>query len=98
MERSGQRAVFVDRDGTLIRDVGYLYRADQVEILPRVPEALGLLRDHGFKVVMVTNQSVIARGRLTESLLGEIHRQLCHDLAQLGGARRRRLLLPTPSV
>ena len=85
MERSGQRAVFVDRDGTLIRDVGHLCRADQVEILPRVPEALGLLRDHGFKVVMVTNQSVIARGRLTESLLGEIHRQLCHRLAQLGG-------------
>jgi D-glycero-D-manno-heptose 1,7-bisphosphate phosphatase len=84
-ERSGQRAVFVDRDGTLIRDVGHLCRADQVEILPRVPEALQLLKAGGFKVVMVTNQSVVARGRLTEPVLGEIHRQLLQRLARQGG-------------
>jgi D-glycero-D-manno-heptose 1,7-bisphosphate phosphatase len=85
MEQSGHRAVFVDRDGTMIRDVGHLSRADQLEILSRVPEALHLLRDNDFKVVVVTNQSVIARGRLTEDLLADIHRQLFHRLAQLGG-------------
>jgi D-glycero-D-manno-heptose 1,7-bisphosphate phosphatase len=82
---SGHRAVFVDRDGTLIRDVGHLCRADQVEILPLVPQALRLLNEHHFKVVVVTNQSVIARGRLTEALLTEIHRGLLHRLAELGG-------------
>lgn len=55
-------AVFLDRDGTLIRDVGYLQRITQIELLPRVPEALCLLHDQGFKLVMVTNQSAIARG------------------------------------
>ena len=70
--------------GTLIRDVGHLCRADQVEILPRVPEALRLVKDAGFKVVVVTNQSVIARGRLTEAQLTEIHRQLFHRLAEFG--------------
>ena len=44
VEQGGQRAVFVDRDGTLIRDVGHLCRAEQVEILPRVPEALAASR------------------------------------------------------
>ena len=81
----GHRAVFVDRDGTLIRDVGHLCRADQVEILPWVPQALRLLNEHHFKVVVVTNQSVIARGRLTETLLTEIHRELIDRLAELGG-------------
>lgn len=81
----GHRAVFVDRDGTLIRDVGHLCRADQVEILPLVPQALRLLNEHHFKVVVVTNQSVIARGRLTEALLAEIHGTLCRRLAELGG-------------
>jgi D-glycero-D-manno-heptose 1,7-bisphosphate phosphatase len=85
MEEPGQRAVFVDRDGTMIRDVGHLHRADQMEILPRVPEALRLLKEHGFKVVVITNQSVIARGRLTEDELAEIHRQLLQRLVQLGG-------------
>lgn len=85
MEGPGQPAVFVDRDGTLIRDVGHLCRADQMEILPQVPEALRLLKDNGFKVVMVTNQSVVARGRLTEDLLADIHRQLLHRLARSGG-------------
>jgi D-glycero-D-manno-heptose 1,7-bisphosphate phosphatase len=85
-DQRSQRAVFVDRDGTLIRDVGHLCRADQLEILPQVPEALRLLKDHGFKVVVITNQSVIARGRLTEGQLADIHRTLLDQLAQLGGA------------
>jgi D-glycero-D-manno-heptose 1,7-bisphosphate phosphatase len=85
MEEPGRRAVFVDRDGTMIRDVGHLCRTEQVEILPRVPEALRLLKENGFQVVVITNQSVIARGRLSEDELVEIHRQLIHRLAQRGG-------------
>lgn len=77
-------AVFLDRDGTLIRDVGYLRQVDQVEILPKVPAALCLLREQGFKLVLVTNQSAIARGWLTERDLGTIHEALAVQLARCG--------------
>ena len=77
-------AVFIDRDGTLISDVGYLNRPDQVEILPRVAEAIRLLREQGFLLVVVTNQSAVARGRLTEENLGRIHGALNARLAQDG--------------
>ena len=66
-------AVFVDRDGTLIREVGYLARQDQIELLPRVPEAIRLLQSHGLKVVMITNQSAVARGIINEQQLHKIH-------------------------
>jgi len=84
MSAGSQAAVFVDRDGTLIRDVGHLWREQQLEILPRVPEALRLLKEKGYKVVVVTNQSVVARGRLTESHLADIHRELLRRLACSG--------------
>jgi len=77
-------AVFLDRDGTLIRDVGYLHRREQVEILPRVPQAMRLLRRRGFLLVVVTNQSAVARGRLTEEELDRIHDDLKARLAQEG--------------
>ena len=77
-------AVFLDRDGTLIRDVGYLQRVEQLEILPQVPAALRLLREHGFKLVMVTNQSAVARGWMSERDLSEIHGALGAGLARGG--------------
>jgi D-glycero-D-manno-heptose 1,7-bisphosphate phosphatase len=77
-------AVFVDRDGTLISDVGYLSRKEQLEILPGVPEALRSLKEIGFKLVMITNQSGIARGLLTEADLDEIHEELCRRLSKRG--------------
>lgn len=84
MRQDGQAAVFVDRDGTLIRDVGYLHRKEQLEILPQVPEALRLLKGKGYKVVVITNQSAVARGQLTEDVLAEIHRELFRRLARSG--------------
>ena len=78
------RAVFLDRDGTLIRDVGYLRLEDQLEILPRVPESIRLLRERGFRLVVVTNQSAVARGRLTEAELDRIHHELNARLAKEG--------------
>jgi D-glycero-D-manno-heptose 1,7-bisphosphate phosphatase len=84
MSRLSRAAVFVDRDGTLIRDVGYLCCRDQVELLPRVPEALQLLRRKGYRIVVITNQSAIARGQLTEAALASIHRELFNTLAGLG--------------
>jgi D-glycero-D-manno-heptose 1,7-bisphosphate phosphatase len=79
-----QAAVFLDRDGTLIREVGRLHRADQVEILPGVTAAIRMLREAGLKMIVVTNQSAVARGLLTESELQEIHRLLGAHLARDG--------------
>jgi D-glycero-D-manno-heptose 1,7-bisphosphate phosphatase len=77
-------AVFLDRDGTLIRDVGYLRQVDQLEILPGVPAALRLLRERGFKLVVVTNQSAVARGWMSEDELAKINAALGAELARQG--------------
>jgi D,D-heptose 1,7-bisphosphate phosphatase len=86
MTRNSTRgaAVFLDRDGTLIRDVGYLRRADQIEILPGVPAALRLLHDHGFKLVVVTNQSAVARGWVSEQDVDRINQTLVAELGAQG--------------
>jgi D-glycero-D-manno-heptose 1,7-bisphosphate phosphatase len=77
-------AVFLDRDGTLIREVGHLSRPEQLEVLPKVPAALRILRDHGFKLIVVTNQSAVARGLLSELDLADIHDLLRKKLAAEG--------------
>jgi len=56
------RAAFLDRDGTIIRDAGYVDTPDRVELIPGAPEAIRLLNEYGWPVVVVTNQSGIARG------------------------------------
>lgn len=77
-------AALLDRDGTVIRDVGYLRRVEELELLPRAADAIALLRRHGLKVVIVTNQSAVARGLLTEAELAAIHRELTQRLAESG--------------
>lgn len=80
------RAVFLDRDGTIIEDVDSLTRIEEMRILPGVPEALRRLREAGFLLIIVTNQSAIARGRLTESGLAVLHEELNRRLAAEGAA------------
>ena len=63
---STRPAVFLDRDGTIIRDAEYLRDPEQVELLPGAADAIRRLNDAGWPVVVVTNQSGIARGLLTE--------------------------------
>ncbi len=77
-------AVFVDRDGTLIRELGHLSRLDLIELLPRVGEAICLLQSNGLKVVMVTNQSAVARGLINEQQLHRIHGEIGNHLARTG--------------
>jgi len=60
------KAVFLDRDGTLIEDPGYLSRPGDVRVLPGVPDALRRLSDAGYALVVVTNQSGIGRGYYSE--------------------------------
>ena len=80
------RAVFLDRDGTMIEDVGYLDRLERLKLFPYTVDAVRLLNQGGFKVVVVTSQNGIANGLLTEDFLDTAHRHLSSVL-QSGGAR-----------
>jgi D,D-heptose 1,7-bisphosphate phosphatase len=77
-------AIFLDRDGTLIEDVPYLSDPALVRLLPGASEAVKKLRRAGFVVVLVTNQSAIGRGMLTENRLGQIHIEMRRQLAESG--------------
>jgi histidinol-phosphate phosphatase family protein len=77
-------AVFLDRDGTLIEHVHYLCDPGEVRILPGAALALKKLRHAGFAVVLVTNQSAIGRGMLTEDRLEQIHTEMRRQLAACG--------------
>jgi D-glycero-D-manno-heptose 1,7-bisphosphate phosphatase len=79
-------AVFLDRDGTLIEDVGYLDRLDQMTVFPWTVDVIRAFNRAGLAVVVVTNQSGIAKGLFTEAFVEETHRQLSARLAA-GGAR-----------
>lgn len=79
-----QKAIFFDRDGTLIIDKVYLNNPDQIEYLPGVFEALRQFRDAGYKLVVVTNQSGVARGLVTIENLDEIHRRISDQFARHG--------------
>lgn len=61
-----KKAVFLDRDGTINKDKGYVYQIEEFEILPGVIKGLRLLQDVGYLLILVTNQSGIARGYYTE--------------------------------
>ena len=77
-------AVLLDRDGTIIEDPGYLTDPSAVRLLPRVAEALGLLQKRGFLLVVVTNQSGVARGLMTEATVEQINVKL-EDLLRAEG-------------
>ena len=66
-------AVFLDRDGTLLVDVGYLDRIERLELFPWSVDAVRLLNHAGFRVVIVTNQAGVARGIIDESFVREAH-------------------------
>ena len=78
------KAIFLDCDGTLIEDPGYINSPDQVKLLEGVTEALVELRAMGYKLIVVSNQSGVARGIVTEQVLGEIHNRLRQQLAEKG--------------
>jgi D-glycero-D-manno-heptose 1,7-bisphosphate phosphatase len=78
--QGGAKAIFLDRDGTLMKDVGYCCKPDDVELLEGVSELLPKLKSAGFKLIIVTNQSGIGRGYFTEedfwSVQHELEKQL----------------------
>jgi D-glycero-D-manno-heptose 1,7-bisphosphate phosphatase len=81
------RAVFLDRDGVVTEDVHLLTTAKQLRLLPGVPAALRSLKDSGYLLLLVTNQTVVARGLITEAQLDQIHQQLQTALQAAGAPR-----------
>jgi len=80
----GHRAVFLDRDGTINEEVGYVNHLERFVLLPRVAEAIRLLNQHGLKAVVITNQSGVARGYFPESLVHLVHQRMQELLGREG--------------
>ncbi len=79
-----KKAIFLDRDGTINIDKGYLYKIDDFEFIPGVIDGLKLLTDAGFVIVIITNQSGIARGMYSEQDLIILNTWLSHYLHENG--------------
>lgn len=80
-----KRAVFLDRDGTINEESGYLFRKEECRFIPGAIEAVSQLSQAGFMVVIVTNQSGIARGYYTEDDLKQLHLYMESEIAAAGG-------------
>ena len=71
-----RRAIFMDRDGTISDEVGYVNHLSRYRLLPRSLQAIRLVNDSGFLAVVTTNQSGVARGYFSESLVEQVHERL----------------------
>jgi D-glycero-D-manno-heptose 1,7-bisphosphate phosphatase len=78
------RAVFLDRDGTIIEDRHYLHRVEEVAFIPGTGPALRRLQDAGFKLFIVTKQSGVGRGYFTMADVERVHHHLVRELAKDG--------------
>src|SRR5258708_7718679 len=92
-----RRAVFLDRDGTLIEESGYLDRLERLEFFPFSVDAVRVLNRAGFATVIITNQAGIARGIVRESFVAAAHRHIA-DRLEAGGARSRALFSSSSSA
>lgn len=79
-----QKAIFLDRDGTLNKYVGFLRDIDTFELLPDVCDAVKKINEFGYLAIVITNQPVIARGEVTKDQLQEIHNKMETLLGQQG--------------
>jgi len=79
------RAAFLDRDGVLNEDIGYLCQPEDVHWMPGALEALALLQQAGYVVFVVTNQSGVARGYYTEAVVRQLHDWMGREIARAGG-------------
>ena len=75
-------AAFLDRDGVINEEVNYLSRPEDFRLLPRAAAAIRLLRKHGWRVIVVTNQSGVTRGYYTAADVAAIHERMHRDLAR----------------
>lgn len=78
------KAIFLDRDGTLNVEKNYVYKIEDYEFLPGVPEGLKLLHNAGFLLIIITNQSGIARGYYSEEDFLKLNKWMCQELIKNG--------------
>jgi D-glycero-D-manno-heptose 1,7-bisphosphate phosphatase len=76
----GNKCVFLDRDGVICVEVNYMREPSQFELLPKVGEALKLLKEENYRIVVVSNQSGVARGYITEEKVHEINNKMVTEL------------------
>ncbi len=79
-------AVFLDRDGVLVEDVDLLTKPSQIRLFERAPSAIKHLKRAGFKVIVVSNQTIVARGLATEEDVGRIHDRIQQLLSEANGS------------
>jgi D-glycero-D-manno-heptose 1,7-bisphosphate phosphatase len=83
-DRQSSPAIFIDRDGTLNEDIGYVSAPEELMLYPWAAEAVRLVNRAGLKAIVITNQSGIARGMYTEQTLGAIHEKMIEELRAHG--------------
>jgi D-glycero-D-manno-heptose 1,7-bisphosphate phosphatase len=81
---SGRAAVFLDRDGTISEEVGYVNHLSRYRLMPRSAEAIRMLNEAGYLTFLTTNQSGVARGYFSDTLLHTVHEKLQRLLAAEG--------------
>jgi D-glycero-D-manno-heptose 1,7-bisphosphate phosphatase len=79
-----RRAVFMDRDGTISEEVGYVNHPSRYRVFPYAAEAVRILNDAGWLAILVTNQAGVARGYFTEEMIGAVHGALEEELSGAG--------------
>ncbi len=83
-EPSCKPAIFLDRDGTLIEEIGYLHRPEDIRICPTAVEAVEKINQKGVPAIVITNQSAIARGLMSEEDLQHLHHSLQETFREKG--------------
>ncbi len=78
------RVVFLDRDGTICEEVGYLDDVERMKLIPHSGRAVRLLNQRGFRVVVITNQAGVAKGFFPESILKDLHAEMERQLREEG--------------
>ena len=81
-----KRAVFIDRDGTISEEVGYINHASRFRTFPYTAAAIKHLNDNGWLAIVITNQAGVARGYFSEDMIQTVHERMNEEIAS-GGAR-----------
>ena len=79
---NGRKTVFLDRDGTINVEKNYLYRPEEFEFIPKVPEAIARLNNAGYLVIVVSNQAGVARGYYSENDVIKLHQYVNEQLSK----------------
>ena len=75
-----KKTVFLDRDGTINVEKNYLYRPEEFEFIPKAPEAIAMLNQAGYQVIVISNQAGVARGYYTENDVETLHNYVNEQL------------------